>query len=166
MAHVPPNILRCAASFCSASRLLPDPQLEHVPSRFNLQTSQLIPQVPVGIVSPHTHLVVLDIILQVLFGWQVLHPFNWFNSFDWFDFKPTNSTNETNKTNLTTPLTLNLRNLTLGTYMRTALADYDSLNFRLASRTGVVGAAKYVQLVAVTSLMLGDGIKVGFAGPQ
>jgi hypothetical protein len=50
--------------------------------------------------------------------------------------------------------------------MRTALADYDSLNFRPASRAGAVGTAKYVQLVAVTPLMLGDGIKIGFAGSQ
>jgi hypothetical protein len=49
MAQVLPNILRCAASFCSASGLLPGPQLEHVPSRFNLQTSQLMPHAPVGI---------------------------------------------------------------------------------------------------------------------
>ena len=50
--------------------------------------------------------------------------------------------------------------------MRTALADDDSLDFRLASRTGLVGASKYLQLIAVASLMFGDGIKVGFAGPQ
>ena len=50
--------------------------------------------------------------------------------------------------------------------MRTALADDDSLNFRLASRTGQVGASKYVQFIAVPSLMFGDRIKVGFAGPQ
>jgi hypothetical protein len=50
--------------------------------------------------------------------------------------------------------------------MRTALTDDDSLNFRLASRTGPVGASKDLQLIAVTSLMFGDGIKVGFTGPQ
>ena len=50
--------------------------------------------------------------------------------------------------------------------MRTALADDDSLDFRLASRTGLVGASKYLQLIAVASLMFGDGIKVGFAGSQ
>ena len=50
--------------------------------------------------------------------------------------------------------------------MRTALTDDDSLNFRLASRAGPVGASKYVQFIAVTSLMFGDGIKIGFAGPQ
>jgi hypothetical protein len=50
--------------------------------------------------------------------------------------------------------------------MRTALTDDDSLNFRSASRTGPVGTAKYLQLIAVTSLMFGDGIKVGFARPQ
>jgi len=32
---------------------LPDPQLEHVPSKFNLHTSQSIPQAPVGITSPY-----------------------------------------------------------------------------------------------------------------
>jgi hypothetical protein len=42
---------RCwAASFFSASGLVPGPQLEQVPSKFNLQTSQLIPQAPVGMV--------------------------------------------------------------------------------------------------------------------
>ena len=56
--------------------------------------------------------------------------------------------------------------LTHRTYMRTALADDDSLNFRLASRTRLVGTSKYLQLIAVTSLMFGDGIKVGFAGSQ
>jgi len=41
---------RCwAASFFSASRLVPGPQLEQVPSKFSLQTSQSIPQTPVGI---------------------------------------------------------------------------------------------------------------------
>jgi hypothetical protein len=50
MAQVLPNNVCCAASFCSACGLLPDPQLEHVPSRFSLQTSQLMPQAPVGIV--------------------------------------------------------------------------------------------------------------------
>jgi hypothetical protein len=50
MAQVLANNFCCTASFRSASRLLPDPQLEHVPSRFNLQTSQLMPQAPVGIV--------------------------------------------------------------------------------------------------------------------
>ena len=50
--------------------------------------------------------------------------------------------------------------------MRTALADDDSLNLSLAAGAGAVGAAKYVQLVAVTSLMPGDGIKIGFTGSQ
>jgi hypothetical protein len=50
--------------------------------------------------------------------------------------------------------------------MCTALTDDDSLNFRLASRAGPVCAPKYVQFIAVTSLMFGDGIKVGFTGPQ
>jgi hypothetical protein len=49
MAQVFPNSLCWAASFCAASGLWPDPQLEHVPNKFNLQTSQLIPQAPVGI---------------------------------------------------------------------------------------------------------------------
>jgi hypothetical protein len=41
---------RCwAASFFSASKLVPGPQLEQVPSKFSLHTSQLIPQAPVGI---------------------------------------------------------------------------------------------------------------------
>ena len=45
---------RCwAASFFSASGLVPGPQLEQVPSKFNLQTSQLIPQAPVGMVAPN-----------------------------------------------------------------------------------------------------------------
>jgi hypothetical protein len=49
MAQVPP-INRCwAASFFAAWELVPGPQLEQVPSKFNLQTSQLIPQAPVGI---------------------------------------------------------------------------------------------------------------------
>jgi hypothetical protein len=104
MAQVLPNILCCTVSFCSASGLLPDPQLEHVPSKFNLHTSQLIPQAPVGMVSSHNYLVVTDVKFPVSVNCQVLHLlnwFDWFNSFDWFRFKPTNSTNETNKTNLT-----------------------------------------------------------------
>jgi hypothetical protein len=104
MEQVLPNILRCAASFCSASRLFPDPQLEHVPSRFNLQTSQLIPQAPVGMVSPHNRIVVTDVKFAVSISCQLSHLFNWFdwfNSFNWFGFKTTNSTNETNRTNLT-----------------------------------------------------------------
>ena len=50
--------------------------------------------------------------------------------------------------------------------MRTALTDNDSLNFRPASRAGAVSASEYVQFIAVTPLMFGDRIKVGFAGPQ
>jgi hypothetical protein len=50
--------------------------------------------------------------------------------------------------------------------MRTALTDDDSLNFRLASWTGQAGASKYVQFIAVPSLMFGDGIKIGFSSPQ
>ena len=50
--------------------------------------------------------------------------------------------------------------------MRAALADNDSLDFRAASRAGPVGSSKYFQLIAVTSLMSGDGIKVGFTGSQ
>jgi hypothetical protein len=86
-----PNNLRCAASFCSASGLLPDPQLEHVPSKFNLQTSQLIPQAPVGMVSSHNHLVVEVVKFSVSVSCQVLHLFNWFDwfhSFDWFAWRP------------------------------------------------------------------------------
>ena len=50
--------------------------------------------------------------------------------------------------------------------MRTALADDDFLNFGLASWTGQIGAPKNIQLITIASLMLGDGIKVCFAGPQ
>ena len=50
--------------------------------------------------------------------------------------------------------------------MRAALADNDSLDFRVASRAGAVGAPKHLQLIAVTSLVPGDGIKIGFAGSQ
>ena len=50
--------------------------------------------------------------------------------------------------------------------MRAALADNDSLDFCAASRAGAVGAPKHLQLIAVTSLVLGDGIKIGFAGSQ
>jgi hypothetical protein len=49
MLHVPPNILFWASSFFLASRLLPEPQLEHTSINLNLQTSQLIPHAPVGI---------------------------------------------------------------------------------------------------------------------
>jgi hypothetical protein len=45
---------RCwAASFLPASRLVPGPQLEQVPSKFNLQTSQLIPHAPVDMKLPN-----------------------------------------------------------------------------------------------------------------
>jgi hypothetical protein len=40
MAQVPPNNRSWAASFRSAWVLVPGPQLEQVPSKFNLQTSQ------------------------------------------------------------------------------------------------------------------------------
>jgi hypothetical protein len=50
MEQVLPNCRCWATSFFSASRLVPGPQLEQDPSKFSLQTSQLIPQAPVGIV--------------------------------------------------------------------------------------------------------------------
>ncbi len=50
--------------------------------------------------------------------------------------------------------------------MRAALADDDSLDFRLTSRAGQVGSPKNLQLIAIASLMFGDGIKVGFSGTQ
>jgi len=56
--------------------------------------------------------------------------------------------------------------LTLRTYMRTALTDDDSLDFRLTSRAGQVGSPENLQLIAIASLMIGDGIKVGFSGTQ
>jgi hypothetical protein len=90
MAQVLPNNCCCAVSFCLASGLLPDPQLEHVPSRFNLHTSQLIPQAPVGMVSSHNQLLVTDVKFPVSVSCEVLHLFNWFdwfNSFDWFAWK-------------------------------------------------------------------------------
>jgi hypothetical protein len=89
MAQLLPNIRCCAASFCAASGLLPDPQLEHVPSRFNLHTSQFMPQAPVGIVSSHKYLVVTSGKFPVSVNCQVFHLFNWFdwfNSIDWFGF--------------------------------------------------------------------------------
>ena len=91
MAQVLPNNRCCAASFCSASGLLPDPQLEHVPSRFNLHTSQLIPQAPVGMVSSLFYRLWLYLRFQVSDTWQVLQLFNWFdwsNLFDWFAYRP------------------------------------------------------------------------------
>jgi hypothetical protein len=57
MAQVPPNKRIWAASFCAAWELVPGPQLEQVPSKFNLQTSQLIPQAPVGIAQSFRSLV-------------------------------------------------------------------------------------------------------------
>jgi hypothetical protein len=89
MAQVLPNNRCCAASFSSASGLLPDPQLEHVPSRFNLHTSQLIPQAPVGMVSSRNHFVVAYVKSSVSISHRVFHLFNWFdwfNLFDWFCF--------------------------------------------------------------------------------
>lgn len=50
--------------------------------------------------------------------------------------------------------------------MCAALTDNDSLDFRAASRAGPIRASKYLQRVAVTSLVPGDGIKVGLAGSQ
>ena len=50
--------------------------------------------------------------------------------------------------------------------MRTALTDDDSLDFRLTSRAGQVGSPKNLQFITIASLMFGDGIKVGFSGPQ
>jgi len=50
--------------------------------------------------------------------------------------------------------------------MRTALADDDSLDFRLTSRAGQVGSPKNLQLITIASLVFGDGIKVCFAGTQ
>jgi hypothetical protein len=52
IAQVLPNNRCWAASFFSASALMPEPQLEQFPNRFNLQTSQFIPQAPVGMVLP------------------------------------------------------------------------------------------------------------------
>jgi hypothetical protein len=57
MGHVPPRILCCTSSFSSASALFPGPQLEQMFSDLNLQTSQLIPHAPVGM------------ILSLLSGW-------------------------------------------------------------------------------------------------
>ena len=45
--HAEPSNFSWTASFPAASTLLPGPQLEHRPSRFNLQTSQFIPHAPV-----------------------------------------------------------------------------------------------------------------------
>jgi hypothetical protein len=53
--QVLPNNRCWAISFFSASALVPDPQLEQVSNRFNLQTSQLIPQAPVGMASPRNN---------------------------------------------------------------------------------------------------------------
>lgn len=50
--------------------------------------------------------------------------------------------------------------------MRTALADNDSLNCSATSGALTSGTPKYLQLITVAALMLGDGIKVGFAGSQ
>lgn len=41
-----------AADLRDPSALMPEPQVEQVPRKFSLQTSQLIPQAPVGIQSP------------------------------------------------------------------------------------------------------------------
>jgi hypothetical protein len=80
MAQVLPNSFCWAASFFSACRLRPGPQLEHVPSRHNLQTSQSIPQAPVGIVSPqNSTLSNYGFRFQMSANWQVLHLFNWFD---------------------------------------------------------------------------------------
>ena len=56
--------------------------------------------------------------------------------------------------------------LTLRTNMCAALADDDSVNRCLTSRAWLVGAPKYPELIAVASLMFGDGIKIGLAGSQ
>jgi hypothetical protein len=56
IAQGPPNNRCWAVSFFSAAALVPDPQLEQVPNKFNLQTSQLIPQAPVGMASPNIYL--------------------------------------------------------------------------------------------------------------
>ena len=50
--------------------------------------------------------------------------------------------------------------------MRTALADDDSLDFRLTSRAGQVGSTKNLQLITIASLVFGDGIKIGLTGAQ
>jgi hypothetical protein len=42
-----------AASFLADSELLPGPHVEQMPSILSLQTSQLIPQAPVGTVYPN-----------------------------------------------------------------------------------------------------------------
>jgi hypothetical protein len=43
-----PSSLSWAASFFPPSKLIPDPQVAQTPVKFNLHTSQLIPQAPVG----------------------------------------------------------------------------------------------------------------------
>ena len=48
--------------------------------------------------------------------------------------------------------------------MRAALADDDALNFSSAARARLAGAPEDVELIAVTALMFGNRIKVGFTG--
>ena len=50
--------------------------------------------------------------------------------------------------------------------MAASLADDDSPNRCLTSGTWLAGAPKYIQLIAVTPLVFGDGIKIGLAASQ
>jgi len=56
IAQVPPSSRCWAASFAAAWTLFPGPQEEQVPNKFSLQTSQLMPQAPVGMVLPHNNI--------------------------------------------------------------------------------------------------------------
>jgi len=50
--------------------------------------------------------------------------------------------------------------------MRTALTDDDSLDCLTAARAGLTVTPEDVELITVAALMFGDGIKIGFTGPQ
>jgi hypothetical protein len=150
-----PRILSWAASFFSASILVPGPQDEQVPRRFNLQTSQLIPQAPVGIFLSIVNL------LQSLGGWRV--------EFFWLLLSRAESkAYRAERARLACLLDYvkSLYSLTLRTYMRAALADNDALDIRFAARAGQPFATKYIQFIPITSLMSGYGIEIGFSGSQ
>ena len=53
MGHGEPRIFTWVAIFFSPSSLFPAPHVEQIPRRFSLQTSQFIPQAPVGMIDPY-----------------------------------------------------------------------------------------------------------------
>lgn len=53
MGHGEPRTLTCVTIFFSPSSLVPAPHVEQNLRRFSLQTSQFIPQAPVGMINPY-----------------------------------------------------------------------------------------------------------------